>query len=65
MRLWDLNSGPLEEQPMLLTSEPSLQPQEQNLLLRIDKITCRQADSDSSNRQEEPRREYISKIVLG
>ena len=23
---WDLNSGPLEEQAMLLTSEPSLQP---------------------------------------
>jgi hypothetical protein len=24
---WDLNSGPSEEQPMLLTTEPSLQPQ--------------------------------------
>jgi len=23
---WDLNSGPLEEQPVLLTAEPSLQP---------------------------------------
>ena len=23
---WELNSGPLEEQSMLLTSEPSLQP---------------------------------------
>jgi hypothetical protein len=23
---WDLNSGPLEEQSMLLTAEPSLQP---------------------------------------
>ena len=23
---WELNSGPLEEQPVLLTSEPSLQP---------------------------------------
>ena len=23
---WELNSGPLEEQAMLLTSEPSLQP---------------------------------------
>ena len=22
---WELNSGPVEEQPMLLTSEPSLQ----------------------------------------
>ena len=22
---WELNSGPLEEQPMLLTAEPSLQ----------------------------------------
>jgi hypothetical protein len=25
---WELNSGPLEEQSMLLTAEPSLQPQE-------------------------------------
>ena len=24
---WDLNSGPLEEQLVLLTTEPSLQPQ--------------------------------------
>ena len=24
---WELNSGPLEEQAMLLTTEPSLQPQ--------------------------------------
>ena len=24
---WELNSGPLEEQPVLLTTEPSLQPQ--------------------------------------
>jgi hypothetical protein len=23
---WDLNSGPVEEQPVLLTAEPSLQP---------------------------------------
>ena len=23
---WELNSGPLEEQPVLLTSDPSLQP---------------------------------------
>ena len=23
---WDLNSGPLEEQPVLLTADPSLQP---------------------------------------
>ena len=23
---WELNSGPLEDQPVLLTSEPSLQP---------------------------------------
>jgi hypothetical protein len=23
---WDLNPGPLEEQPVLLTAEPSLQP---------------------------------------
>ena len=24
---WELNSGPLEEQPVLLTSEPFLQPE--------------------------------------
>jgi hypothetical protein len=23
---WELNSGPLEDQPVLLTAEPSLQP---------------------------------------
>ena len=27
---WDLNSGPLEEQSMLLTAEPSLQPGSQH-----------------------------------
>jgi hypothetical protein len=27
---WELNSGSLEEQTMLLTSEPCLQPQEQS-----------------------------------
>ena len=27
---WELNSGPLEEQAMLLTSEPSLQPWEKD-----------------------------------
>jgi hypothetical protein len=27
---WELNSGPLEEQPMLLTAEPSLQAQINN-----------------------------------
>ena len=25
---WDLNLGPLEEQPVLLTTEPSLQPRQ-------------------------------------
>jgi hypothetical protein len=25
---WELNLGPLEEQPVLLTAEPSLQPQD-------------------------------------
>jgi len=28
---WELNSGPLEEQSVLLTTEPSLQPQDQKL----------------------------------
>jgi hypothetical protein len=30
---WDLNSGPSEEQPVLLTTEPSLQPQPQVFIL--------------------------------
>lgn len=25
-RCWELNSGPMEEQPLLITTEPSLQP---------------------------------------
>ena len=29
---WELNSGPLEEQAMLLTAEPSLQPQNKSFL---------------------------------
>jgi hypothetical protein len=32
---WDLNSGPLEEQSVLLTAEPSLQPQEVIILFFI------------------------------
>jgi len=28
---WELNSGPLEEQPVLLTTEPSLQPPDTDL----------------------------------
>ena len=32
---WELNSGPLEEQAMLLTSEPSLQPS-QPILFKTD-----------------------------
>jgi hypothetical protein len=30
---WELNSGPLEEQPVLLTTEPSFQPHKIHLLL--------------------------------
>jgi hypothetical protein len=33
---WDLNSGPLEEQSMLLTTEPSLQP----LIFFFFKFSC-------------------------
>ena len=29
---WELNSGPLEEEAMLLTAEPSLQPQDCNIV---------------------------------
>ena len=35
---WELNSGPLEEQAMLLTTEPSLQPLLQHLVL-ISRLT--------------------------
>jgi hypothetical protein len=30
---WELNSGPVEEQPVLLTAEPSLQPPASNLIM--------------------------------
>jgi hypothetical protein len=32
---WELNLGPLEEQPMHLTSEPSLQPSKENISLEL------------------------------
>ena len=32
---WELNSGPLEEQSVLSTSEPSLQPPEINFQLKL------------------------------
>jgi hypothetical protein len=32
---WDLNSGPLEEESVLLTTEPSLQPSSNILYIRI------------------------------
>jgi len=35
---WELNSGPLEEQSVLLTAEPSLQSQSDFLLLMRDRI---------------------------
>jgi hypothetical protein len=35
---WDLNSGPLEEQSVLLTTEPSLQPQD--LFIYLMNIRC-------------------------
>ena len=33
---WELNSGPLEEQTMLLTSEPSLQPHIRTFLMSLN-----------------------------
>ena len=36
---WELNSGPLEEQAMLLTTEPSLQPQK-TLLKKLFLFMC-------------------------
>ena len=35
---WELNSGPLEEQAMLLTSEPSLQPP--NKVFKTESYLC-------------------------
>lgn len=32
---WELNLGPLEEQSVLLTAEPSLQPQTQGFLVQL------------------------------
>ena len=32
---WELNSGPLEEQAMLLTTEPSLQPERKSFLRNV------------------------------
>jgi hypothetical protein len=37
---WELNSGPLEEQSVLFTTEPSLQPEERHLKLTSDLHTC-------------------------
>ena len=37
---WELNSGPLEEQAMLLTSEPSLQPLIVFLILKYFFTQC-------------------------
>ena len=34
---WELNSGPLEEQPVLLTAEPSLQPKDLFYVIRAFK----------------------------
>ena len=39
---WELNSGPLEEQPVLLSSEPSLQPLE-SVFLTTDLLTLNSA----------------------
>jgi hypothetical protein len=35
---WELNSGPLEEQSVLLTSEPSLQP-DWSVVILLDRIS--------------------------
>ena len=46
---WELNSGPLEEQAILLISEPSLQPQGHECLSRLCGIhpTIRSVEADS------------------
>ena len=36
--MWELNSGPLEEQSVLLTADPSLQPQGESYYYNQDKI---------------------------
>jgi hypothetical protein len=39
---WELNSGPLEEQSVLLIAEPSLQPPFQIFLRTVEKDKCDQ-----------------------
>jgi len=36
---WELNSGPLEEQPVLLTTEPSLQPLPSFFQCQVSKVS--------------------------
>ena len=43
---WELNSGPLEEQAMLLTTEPSLQPNVFVFKNYISKSQCRAAEKE-------------------
>ncbi|GAB1299023.1 Bifunctional epoxide hydrolase 2 [Apodemus speciosus] len=40
---WELDSGPLEEQPVLLTTEPSLQPEPMEMVTFLDKLGIPQA----------------------
>jgi hypothetical protein len=44
MWLWDLNSGPMEEQSVLLSAEPSRQPIN-NSFLKTNKQTNKQTTS--------------------
>lgn len=37
---WELNPAPLEEQPLLLTSESSLQPEKDCLFFKIALLSC-------------------------
>ena len=61
---WDLNLGPLEEQSVLLTAEPSLQPEEAGS--KISEGMFRQQDSTGTCQQNEDKqtRKQISFHVL-
>jgi len=47
---WDLNSNPLEEQPVVLTTEPSLQPPEREEGWEMDYVRGGLGGVEFSNR---------------
>ena len=54
---WELNSGPLEEQAVLLTAEPSLQPPQAYLIFLLQKTAYRNEIMEEELIEERVRRE--------